>query len=331
MAQIEEIKSAAGTHKDLRVMKVFEYAILYFLPRSAVVFEEDTLLLGWIRQPDGTKQEIWYKLHDSNADYTMSRVYLQRGAPQGLVHKIKATDHICDEWHPSLTAICAPVIRANEHLRYAYFTATVRLMRASRTPASIDSSTKDRPSLIVILRRALPVEAPGQNTNTAPAPRLTLRQRHKMANPEIWEDMDPNQDEGLSGSESPPTDRTRAMRLRSRTVDGVNTKTQFEDNDDLDTSPKRVKRSVVIDLAESDSEELIKSEPEATTAPLNDQEDDTPAEQELREILQSKKVDEIQDMLVKRSGQLPQWVEKIVKQEMERKMSRDLAMIRNFF
>jgi len=152
-----------------------------------------------------------------------------------------------------------------------------------------------------------------------------------MANPEIWEDMDPNQDEGLSGSESPPTDRTRAMRLRSRTVDGVNTKTQFEDNDDLDTSPKRVKRSVVIDLAESDSEELIKSEPEATTAPLNDQEDDTPAEQELREILQSKKVDEIQDMLVKRSGQLPQWVEKIVKQEMERKMSRDLAMIRNFF
>ena len=330
-AQIEEIKSAAGTHKDPRVMKIFEYALLYFLPRSAVVFEEDTLLLGWIRRPDGIKQEIWYKLHDTNADYNLSRVYLQRGAPQGLAHKIKATDHICDEWHPSLTAICAPIIRANEHLRYAYFTATVRLMRASRTPASIDSSTKDRPNLVITLRRAMPNEAPSQNNTTAPAPRLTLRQRHKIVNPDVWEDMESNQDEALSESESPPTKRTRTMRLRNRTVDGVNRKTQFEDSYDLDTSPKRVKRSVVIDLTESDSEEFIKSEPEATTAPLNDQENNTSAEQELREILQSKKVDEIQDMLVKRSGQLPQWVEKIVKQEMERKMSRDLAMIRNFF
>ncbi|KAH0284507.1 hypothetical protein M436DRAFT_81393 [Aureobasidium namibiae CBS 147.97] len=269
-AQIEEIKSEAGTHKDPRVMKLFEYALLYFLPRFAVVFEEDTLLLGWIRRPDGTKQEIWYKLHDTNADYNLSRVYLQRGAPQGLVHKIKATDHICDEWHPSLTAICAPVIRANEHLRYAYFTAIVRLMRASRTPASIDSSTKDRPRLFITLRRAMPDEAPGQNITTAPAPRLTLKQRHKMVDPEICEDMDSNQDEALSGSESPPTNRSRAMRLRSRTVDGVNRTTRFEDNYGLDTSPKRVERSVVIDLTESDLEESIKSEPEATTAPLND-------------------------------------------------------------
>jgi hypothetical protein len=48
-------------------------------------------------------------------------------------------------------------------------------------------------------------------------------------------------------------------------------------------------------------------------------------------MLQSKKVSEIKDMLAKRSGQLPDWIESIVKQEMEKKMARDLAMVENFF
>lgn len=331
MAQIEEFKSAAGTHKDPRVMKLFEYALLYFLPRSSVVFEEDTLLLGWIRQIDGSKQEVWYKLHDTNTDYNLSRVYPERGAPQGLAHKVKATDPICDEWHPSLAAICAPVIRANEHMRYAYFTATVRLMRASRRPASIDDFERDRPRFIITFKRAVADKVSSQNIATAPTPNITLRQSHKMVNPETWEDMNSNQDEALSGSESPPADRTREMRLRSRTVDGVDRTTHSGDDCDLDRDRKRVKRSEVIDLTKSDSEEIIKSEPEATATPPNYQEDNMPAEQELRDMLQSKKVDEIQDLLAERSGQLPHWIEKIVKQEMERKMSWDLAMIRNFF
>lgn len=331
MAQIEEFKSAAGTHKNPRVMKLFEYALLYFLPRSSVVFEEDTLLLGWIRQTDGSKQEVWYKLHDTDSDYNLSRVYLQRGAPQGLAHKVKATDPICDEWHPSLAAICAPVIRANEHMRYAYFSATVRLMRASHKPASIDDSTRDRPRLIVTFKRAVADKVPSQNIATASAPKITLRRRHKKVDPQSWAAMNSNQDEALSGSESSPADRTRRLRLRSRTVDGVNRTTHSEDDYDSDRDRKRVKRSEVIDLTESYSEKTIKSETEAIATPSNHQEDDIPAEQELRDILQSKKVDEIQELLAERSGQLPHWIEKIVKQEMERKMSRDLAMIRNFF
>jgi hypothetical protein len=44
-AQIEQIKLAAGIHKRASAASHFEYALLYFLQRSAVVFEEDTLLL----------------------------------------------------------------------------------------------------------------------------------------------------------------------------------------------------------------------------------------------------------------------------------------------
>jgi hypothetical protein len=44
-AQIEQIKLVAGMHKTSFIAKHFEYALLYFLPRSAV-FREDTLLLG---------------------------------------------------------------------------------------------------------------------------------------------------------------------------------------------------------------------------------------------------------------------------------------------
>lgn len=43
-AQIEAIKHAAGINKDNHTEKLFEHALLFFLPRSAVVFEEDTLL-----------------------------------------------------------------------------------------------------------------------------------------------------------------------------------------------------------------------------------------------------------------------------------------------
>ena len=48
-------------------------------------------------------------------------------------------------------------------------------------------------------------------------------------------------------------------------------------------------------------------------------------------MLQSKTVIEIKDLLAARSEQLPHWVEQVVKQKMERKMARDLAMVRDFF
>jgi hypothetical protein len=54
-------------------------------------------------------------------------------------------------------------------------------------------------------------------------------------------------------------------------------------------------------------------------------------EQRLRDILQSKKVSEIKHILAEKSGQLPDWIEEVARQEMEKKMARDLEMVRNFF
>lgn len=161
-AEIEELRLVVGTHKDSQITNLFEYALLYFLPRSAIVFKEDTLLVGWRCQSRGPKQEIWYRLRDTEA-YTSSRLYLQCGAPPSSAHRVKAADPICDEWHPALAAICTPDIRANEHMRYAYFAAVVRLMRPSRTPALVDNPTEGRPRLIVTLKVAVPKVTPSHD------------------------------------------------------------------------------------------------------------------------------------------------------------------------
>lgn len=91
-AQVEEIRLVVGTHKSVHVDKYFEYALLYFLQRSAIVFEEDTLLLVWLHKPNGTRQEIWYKLGDTNvtnAAKNQSRLCLQRGGPPASGHKAR--------------------------------------------------------------------------------------------------------------------------------------------------------------------------------------------------------------------------------------------------
>ncbi|THX24184.1 hypothetical protein D6D12_07865 [Aureobasidium pullulans] len=56
-----------------------------------------------------------------------------------------------------------------------------------------------------------------------------------------------------------------------------------------------------------------------------------PAGQELRTMLQSKKVDEIQAMLAERSADLPLWIKKIAEEEMDKKMRHDLDVLKNFF
>ncbi|THY14310.1 hypothetical protein D6D01_08146 [Aureobasidium pullulans] len=56
-----------------------------------------------------------------------------------------------------------------------------------------------------------------------------------------------------------------------------------------------------------------------------------PAGQELRTMLQSKRVDEIEAMLTERSGSLPLWIKKIAEEEMDKKMRHDLDVLKNFF
>ena len=331
-AQIKEIRLSPGTHNDGYITRHFEYALLYFLQRSAIVFEEDTLLLGWNHQPDGTKQEIWYKLIESaGSNDHSSLIYLQRGAPYGSRLWIRFPQPLCDEWHPSLAAICIPSIWEVRNMRYAYFTSTIRSMRANPPPPSIEDSTQAKPKLSITLRRAAISGARNQKINASLTSRSSPVQDYHTLDTGPKENTYASQDAALNGSESPSADSTREIRLRSRTVNGGKRMTQSDRDHDLDGHRKRVKRSEIVDLTESDSEEVIKSEPETSTAPSSHQEEDMPAEQELRDMLQSKKVNEIKDMLAKRSGQLPDWIEEVVKQEMKKKMARDLAMVKNFF
>lgn len=327
-AQIDEIRLAAGTFKCRKTSSLFEPALLYFLPRSAVVFEEDTLLLGWSYQPDGTKQEIWYKLNDSG-NTNLSSLSSQRGAPQG--YQVKSADSICDAWHPSLAAICAPVIRNNRYMRYAYFTATVRLMRTDTSPASVEDFTRAGSRLHTTFRRAVASGSLSQNLIGATTSRYRLKREHDTVDERTEERMilDPN--EALDRAEQPIADDTRRTRLQRSGVIGSERLPQSSHDNDPDRKRKRARRAVVVDLTDSDSSNDIRDEGEAAMARLSCQESVMPAEQELKNMLQNKKVSEIKDILAKRSGQLPDWIEDIVKQEMERKMSRDLAMIRKFF
>jgi len=100
-----------------------------------------------------------------------------------------------------------------------------------------------------------------------------------------------------------------------------------------ETRTKKARKSVVVDLTESDSEQSIKSE--LSAAPLTNNHSGhqatTSAKEELFLMLQSKKVSEIEDMLAQRSGQLPDWIERVMKEEMEKKMVRDLEVVRNLF
>jgi hypothetical protein len=61
-ADVDAITSAigyVGAHAAMR--RHFEAALLFFLPRSAVRFEEGSLLIGWMHEGDGhTRQEVWF-------------------------------------------------------------------------------------------------------------------------------------------------------------------------------------------------------------------------------------------------------------------------------
>lgn len=325
--EIEEIRLAAGTPKGKQAASLFEHALLYFLPRSAVVFEQDTLLLGWSVQSDGSKQEIWYKLNDNKVN-SSSRLYRQCGGPRGSDHQVKTSDPLCDEWHPSLAAICAPVIRDNRYLRYTYFSATVRLMRANPPPASIEDFSKVNPNRAIASRRTLVSKTPNQNITGTPTSRPRLKREHDALDAVNERSVGRNQHEEISGSKQATGGSTQRTRYRRRGIIESEILTQSRRDEELGRGRKR---HSVVELSDSDSERDTRAESEAIAAPLSNQEDDMPAEQEIKNMLRNKKVSEIKDMLAKRSGQLPDWIEEIVKEEMKRKMSRDLAKVKNFF
>jgi hypothetical protein len=261
----------------------------------------------------------------------LSRLSLQCGAPRGSEYKAAQAKPICDEWHQSLTAICPSSISDDLYMHYAYFTSTVRLMRASHPPPSIEDFTKDRPKLSITIRRAVPSEVHGQSIATNPTPRVSVMLKQDTANTGPNQNMISNPYATLCKSDSTAADSTLKSRLRKRDVIESEHSSLLSHDMDLERSHTTPRQLVVVDLTDRDSEEEIKSEPAVSSAPLNHDEHDISSEQRLRDILQSKKVSEIKHILAEKSGQLPDWIEEVARQEMEKKMARDLEMVRNFF
>ncbi|KAH0031555.1 hypothetical protein KCU78_g2792, partial [Aureobasidium melanogenum] len=136
---VEAIKRVIGPESTASgVANRFEAALLFFLPKSAVEFEEDSLLIGWAHQDDGTKRQIWFM---ESASRRGSLYYLP-GGPHNLRHSPEGS--ICDEWHPVILDILDPDNGTNRSLQYAYLRACVKLLQAAVPAPSIEDP---RPAL----------------------------------------------------------------------------------------------------------------------------------------------------------------------------------------
>lgn len=290
-AQIEQITSAVGDVATCAA-KRFLYELLFFVSRSTVILKNGYLLVGWVYQPDGTKQEIWFR-HVG----TRGHVYYHDLIAGLSVYLCKIDAPLCDEWHHSLDAICKPwqvAGQGNRMMLYALFNAIIKIMDTSPPPPCIED------------------QIPTNGT--------------------------------ASSNQGETQDKTKNATSRAVRKTRRQTKRAFEDEDYDPTVPtstrplredrtKKARPSVTVDLTDSDSEAGNKSE--ASAAPIAaSRDEDTPitsAKQELLGLLQSKEVNEIEDMLAKQSEQLPKWIEKLAKEEMEKKMARDLAVVKSLF
>ncbi|KAK6006530.1 hypothetical protein QM012_006940 [Aureobasidium pullulans] len=135
---VEAIRRVIGPVKTRsRIGGQFEAALLFFLPKSNIRFEQGALLIGWVHEDDGSKLELWFKLaaRDKGGLYLLpagsswSRYY-----PGG---------DICDEWHPDILNIVGWDHNANRLLQYAYLRSCVKILEATVPPPSIEDS---RPS-----------------------------------------------------------------------------------------------------------------------------------------------------------------------------------------
>ncbi|KAH0027608.1 hypothetical protein KCU78_g3908, partial [Aureobasidium melanogenum] len=272
-----------------------EYGLLYFVPRSAVVMKNNYhnyLLVGWINKPDGSREETWFAHHGH-------RGHLYHEDGRVLIHSDREAP-ICDEWHPSIDEICQPWQaggRLNRNMLFALLGATHEIMTADTQTPSFEDTIATNPDT-----------RSGQGDTLIETEDNLARSSSRR--------------ESLSGEIL-----THGEPSNTSTMSTIGATFLEEDR------TKKARGSVVVDLIESDSEES--SGPESSVAPLTtNRHDHQPiplAKQKLFEKLQSKKVHEIEDMLAKRAGLLPEWVEKTMRQEMEKKMNRNLETIENWF
>ena len=139
-AEVDAIRSVTGpvsTHHAIR--DCFETALLFFLPRSAVRFEQGALLIGWVYENDGqTKREVWYIPPSASR---RSLYHVPGGAHRWLYSPKGST---CDEWHPIIFDIVDPSENKDRIVQYAYFKACIKLLEATVPPPSIEHPQSTR-------------------------------------------------------------------------------------------------------------------------------------------------------------------------------------------
>ena len=134
IADVKAIRRAVGpVSTQNAVTACFDAALLFFLPRSAVRFEEGSLLIGWVYEDNGqTKREVWFKPPVSGE---RSLCYVPGGV-SALMYS--PTDNTCDEWHPVISDIVDPNRTRYRNVQYAYFKACIKLLQATIPPPSIE-------------------------------------------------------------------------------------------------------------------------------------------------------------------------------------------------
>ncbi|KAH0366714.1 hypothetical protein KCU65_g5156, partial [Aureobasidium melanogenum] len=300
--QVRNIELAVQPIPGWASSKGFHYALLYFVSKSTFIIQQNTLLLGWNLQADGSRVELWFK-HDE----TGSHVCRKSGAAEVIRCRIDEKKPLCDQWHLSVGEIFEPWLGGGRHKRcalYTYLAATIKLIKANH-----------------------------QRTSSEDHARLAEHEG-------VFED----DSSAVTTNRSTISTVNRKKRLRAQK--DLESEQSSEENMTLrvpSKSARRTRSSVaaaktsVVDLAESGRARDIKIESSTTTLIISHNKTQphvTTAEhkiQELRKKMQSKTVAEINNILAEKAGILPSWIEDLIREELEKKMLRDLQTVENLY
>ncbi|KAI5243313.1 hypothetical protein E4T42_07386 [Aureobasidium subglaciale] len=123
VAEVQHLQDVILSIDHSRHSKI-EPALLFFIPRSALKFVQDTLLIGWI------EHLAWYKFSGK------SNVYAKPGAPRGSLYT--NLDPLCDVWCQALDDVLVLDEIEDRAVQYAYFAAVVAILRADPPPPSFE-------------------------------------------------------------------------------------------------------------------------------------------------------------------------------------------------
>ncbi|KAH0337676.1 hypothetical protein KCU81_g7987, partial [Aureobasidium melanogenum] len=222
---------------------------------------------------------------------------------------------------------------------YAYFTAVIRYIQVTPGPPSIERTITNRTKLSVSVYPRVEKGTPSRNKTMAYSSVPAWTQEHHVHTRRQEEEMSYVHNKSFDSNQNKSADRNQRQRLQAtKTVESTESNHLNDESHEEDhTTSSRfslTETASIIDLTASDSEESLRCEPDMVPdlPPANhvDRHPIPLAKQKLLDKLQNRKAHEIEDMLVKRAGLIPDWIEKTMREEMERKMARDLEAIENW-